>query len=304
MDHIILDRSGTLRTSGFFELDVLDTDDVRPQARSVDPRHDIVSLRHPTADELFVKRGTSYVSASILEINGSERLHDCSLDMTHVTAQYWKGIKLELSGGPQISDLIVGDLDANRTLLVSDSIATRLRASPFRGYRLVELGNIDYTGSTGISAKTKGFPLHELQFRGKKCLRGLSVVGAPNECPHCGRKPLICPCCGKSEIFCSECDNDGWVAAKNHGGASDKRLISAGWDQWRPLVIDLNRWDGADFVFVTLQRGIYSNVITKRVLDWLLSIHAAPFVARPALARIDGANRDQLRMFEEAIGKE
>ena len=80
--------------------------------------------------------------------------------------------------------------------------------------------------------------------------------------------------------------------------------MSAGWNQWLPMVIDVNRWDGADFVFVTLDAGGFqTNVVTKRVVDWLLSFHAAPFVARPVMARLDGASPEQLKMLEEAKGK-
>ncbi len=69
-------------------------------------------------------------------------------------------------------------------------------------------------------------------------------------------------------------------------------------------MIDVNRWDGSDFVFVTLDAsGLRTNVVTKRVIDWLLSIHAAPFVARPVLARLDGATPEQLKMLEAAKGK-
>ena len=70
------------------------------------------------------------------------------------------------------------------------------------------------------------------------------------------------------------------------------------------MVIDVNRWDGADFVFVTLDSGaLRTNVVTKRVVDWLLSFHAAPFVARPVMARLDGATPEQLKMLEVAKGK-
>ena len=304
MDNIIVDRSGILKEGIFFELEVLEYDEVWAEQHSKHAKQDVVSLRKPKNDDLFVREGTSYVRAIVMETGVSEEAHDCSLDKGHMTACYWQDIQLELSGGPHFSDLIVGDLDANVTLVVPERMAMRLKASPFRGYRLVKIENVDYFRGNGLTAKTPGFALHELQFRGRKCIRGMSIVGAPNACPHCGFSPAICPECGQRFIFCPKCEKDPWVARIGHKGAGDKRLITAGYDQWQPMIIDVNRWDGADFVFVSLDRGMYSQVITKRVLDWLLSIHAAPFIARPVLARLDGATPDQLRMLDEVCPKQ
>jgi hypothetical protein len=78
-------------------------------------------------------------------------------------------------------------------------------------------------------------------------------------------------------------------------GSSDKRLffdVSA--ERKRGQILEGKRWDGADLVSV---RGW--NFISKRVLDWLLMVHAAPFYARPARFCIDGMTEKQLARLEE-----
>lgn len=304
MDNIVVDRSGTLKDGYFFELAVMPNEEHISIEHSETPKSDIVSLRQPTDSELFQTKKMSYVAARVDEINGADIAHDCTLNKTHATASFWKNIKIGLSGGPLYSDLIYGDLEGERTLLVPDRMAQRLKGTLLRGYRLVEVSSIDFSRIPNQSLNAKTFRLYELQFRGRACKRGFSVQGAPNSCPHCGRTPLICPECGHYELDCPDCGKEAWIAKKNQKGVADKRLIPAGWDQWRPRVIDVNRWDGSDFVFVTLDAsGLRTNVVTKRVIDWLLSIHAAPFVARPVLARLDGATPEQLKMLEAAKGK-
>lgn len=304
MENIVIDRSGTMVSGYFYELCVLMTDDSVSLEHSYEPEDDIVSLCLPSDSKPGETQERDYVSARIEEISGADNTFDCPVDRTHRTASVWKNVTVQLSGGPDYSDLIYGDLDASRTLLVPERMAKRLLASPFRGYHLAEILDVDYSRVTNHSLTAKNFRIFELQFRGRACRRGFSVLGAPNACPHCGRSPLICPGCGQDEMICPNCGNGAWIGKKNHKGSTDKQLIAADWSQMSPMVIDVNRWDGSDFIFVTLDVGIQTNVVTKRVVDWLLSLPAAPFVARPVQARLDGASAEQLRMLDEIRGME
>ena len=304
MDNIVVDRSGNIQGGYFFELSTLQNEGRLSSERSITPKLDIISLRKPDLRSLYRTTGEFYVEANLGKVTGTEYAHDCTLDKTHITAEYRNETQVELSGGPRHSDLIYGDVGSQKVLLIPDPMAQRLKASSLRGYRLVKITNVDYSRVPNQALSAKNFQLYELQFRGRACMRGFSVHGAPNACPHCGSKPLICPECGHYGIFCPACGIDPWVVLNDHKGQGDKRLIAAGWNQWRPMVIDVNRWDGADFVFVTLDSGaLRTNVVTKRVVDWLLSFHAAPFVARPVMARLDGATPEQLKLLEVAKGK-
>lgn len=301
LGNIVVDRSGTLKDGYFYELDVLLHDDLLDIHQSKTPEQDLVSLRPPIDRKTSKIDGECYLDATVIETGGVDKVFDCIFDKTHVTANHWKNPSVQLSGGPRYSDLIYGDLDANRTLFVTEKFAKALQATPFRGYHLVKIKNAYFADMCGTPLKKKTIPLYELQFRGKVCHRSFTVQGAPNACPHCGRTPLICPGCGQYQLNCPQCGQVAWIAAHNHKGQADKRLIPAGWDQWLPMIIDVNRWDGSDFIFQSLDLGIMTNVVTKRVVDWLLSIGAAPFVARPVQAAVDGASIEQLGMLESAM---
>jgi hypothetical protein len=68
----------------------------------------------------------------------------------------------------------------------------------------------------------------------------------------------------------------------------DPSIYRRGW------ILDGKRWDGADLIN---SNGI--NYISKRVLDWLLMVHAAPFYAKPARFCVDGMSDKQLARLEE-----
>jgi hypothetical protein len=44
----------------------------------------------------------------------------------------------------------------------------------------------------------------------------------------------------------------------------------------------------------------YAGTITRRALDWLLSIHAGPFVAEPIAVNVFGLTKDDLEHLEVA----
>jgi hypothetical protein len=80
-----------------------------------------------------------------------------------------------------------------------------------------------------------------------------------------------------------------WIIDHKHGGPDDKRIPYE-----RGHVIDGQTWDGSDLVKIS---GI--NFASKRFIDWLLRVHAAPFYARPAWLYLDGMNDEQKKWFDE-----
>jgi hypothetical protein len=92
------------------------------------------------------------------------------------------------------------------------------------------------------------------------------------------------------------------VAEKNHKGTDDPRLISAGWSNWLPAIIEVNRWDGSDFIFGSLDKGLRNHVVTRRVIDCFFTIDAKPFYARPVLANVENALPEKLQMLQRVVG--
>jgi len=107
----------------------------------------------------------------------------------------------------------------NRSGVISGRLADALRNSDLTGFGL---------GTTEIVNPSNDSPvdLAVLQFRGRHCLRPLTVVGAPDFCPLCGHEPLVCPDCGYFQSVCGKCGKNPWVIRQYHKGTHDARLIA------------------------------------------------------------------------------
>src|SRR5690606_3432322 len=104
-------------------------------------------------------------------------------------------------------------------------------------------------------------------------------VDAQNLCPHCGKSSIVCDGCSEYSPYCLACKKEVAALPENHRGAGDKRLVLAE-DVWR--IIEGKTWDGSDLV-----QANGSFFASKRFVDWLLKVHAAPFCAEPAWILLD-----------------
>jgi hypothetical protein len=73
-----------------------------------------------------------------------------------------------------------------------------------------------------------------------------------------------------------------------HKGPGDKRIPFA---RDRKMVIEGKTWDGSDL--------IHNRLASKRFIDWLLGIHAAPFYAEPVYFCVDGMSDQQKKWFDD-----
>ena len=74
----------------------------------------------------------------------------------------------------------------------------------------------------------------------------------------------------------------------------DQRLKSKALVPGTGRILEGPKWDGSDII----NCGWY--FITKRALEVLLSVHAAPFYARPARVDVEGLSKQQLGKAETA----
>ena len=61
-------------------------------------------------------------------------------------------------------------------------------------------------------------------------------------------------------------------------------------------IVDGRRWDGTDF----FGGGDGLQTVTRRAVDWLLSIHAYPFEAQPVPVNIAGMTKAERERLEQA----
>lgn len=278
--HHYLDRSGTLAAGAFFRFYEAVGDDSYGQP--VDGM--VLSLRSPTKPELK-RSGERYltVNTTDVRVEGDRR---CPKYSDHVTEQEVVGVRYRVSNRGRLADLIYNEAAAWVHTIVSGAFAAKLKASGLNGYKLSE------AEPERPKDAITGVELWVFNFTGLDCRRPASIRHAPNACPHCGNAPLVCPSCGYVANPCPRCEELAIVPRGLHTGAGDKRLISDEPKGFVPRILDGVRWDGSDF--------IYPNFITKRALDWLLSIHAAPFFAEPVLVCVDAMTDKQRKKLEAA----
>jgi len=283
MGKIVLDRSGDLRKGVFYRFSVPFDDDTD----SLSPEPDwIVVSRTPTGNALRAKGEEPYrwISPWTAEEDRIET-KDCPVDPGHVTFAYdqkWSG---EAFGGKRVSPLVPMDILENFAL--SDELYRRIEKLKVRGARMDEF---ELTVNP-TEEKLRGF--WSLQFVGRAALRLPKFVDVANACPHCGQGKIGCESCGQWDPYCKACRKPVATLKSKHGGRDDKQ-IPIEEDPWR--VIEGNTWDGSDLVQTS---GGWRSFASKRFIDWLLRVHAAPFFAEPVWLAVDGMNDEQKRWFKE-----
>ena len=279
----------------FFEFGIpYDDDDLAPYWTC--HADSVVSKRHPTNDELWVKGKSTYFLCDSENVAAREVHRDCPVDRTHVTAEYWTKAKCYVRGGTRVSAFVSDLAEVEPMTIISQVLAGPLKQSGLVGFSLVQ-ATIDPQHPSAISKAQvpKGLALFVLNFMGTPCERSLTVRGAPNACPFCGKGPIVCPGCWVRFIGCPHCKEQTWTTRKDHGGANDRRLIVEPPKMNESRILEGAKWDGSDFIYAPM-----GGFITKRCLDWLLSVHAAPFYALPALVNVEGLSPEQLAKIEAA----
>ena len=290
MDNIILDKSGKLIPGIFYEFGI-PSSDIPNDLAAEDPQNGwIVVERTPNAEELERTTGQQWLGPALVEGKGSPQ-HRCPLSKSHSTEEYWDDVAVDIYGGPRIPDLMQCGVDP--IMIVNGAFATQLAESGLTGIGLKPVRINENLG------KARNVTLKLFECLGTNCERPLSIVGFPNACPFCGRKPLLCPACGQAFTKCPDCGKLGWTPPDWRTGPDDRSaIISPAKDRW-PRILEGSRWDGSDFIYAA-RSPEGERFMTKRALNWLLSVHAAPFYAQPALVNVAGLNDEQLARIEAA----
>jgi hypothetical protein len=123
-----------------------------------------------------------------------------------------------------------------------------------------------------------------------ECPRDVSMkatVDPPNEnaCPFCSASPFVCPGCGDWTATCKGCGRH--LVTRSPDDLTEHPFLIDD-DDW---LIDVSKWNGQDFL---------GDVVTRRVVEFLLSIHAEPFVALPVRANTLNITPEKRRRLEES----
>lgn len=138
-------------------------------------------------------------------------------------------------------------------------------------------------------------PLYALIFEGRKPFMKQRLDPAePNRCCFCGFGPVVCPECNHIDIDCPKCEKTWIVPDSDHDGEGDPRTM-IDWTYPPPGVMDISLWDGCDFMGLGI--GGYA---TRRAVDFLVSIHAAPFLATPIPVNVHDITPELREKLEQA----
>lgn len=206
----------------------------------------------------------------------------CPKDRSHTENFYHESVTVYCQGDGTLTPIVSCGLGHH---VLSKSLAERLVALEVKGYRqgkvivaydfAEEFGEADrpdlqgmvYFGSTAMPAIAR-FQIPE---------------GVPNACPYCQKSQVVCDGCGDLLYRCSVCENRV-IVGKDEEGPFKLKL-----EDVRTTFIDPKLWDGSD----VMPNGF----VTRRVLDFLLSVHAWPFAAKPIGVNVlDLSEEDRKRL--------
>jgi hypothetical protein len=285
MGKIITDLSGELRKGVFYRFRVQFEDAVDDSDRTAEW---IVVPRTPTATELAMKGvvdgDLAYIWAQLTAAERHVQTSDCPLDKEHVTYEYFEKSKGEAYGGKRVSPFIPTSSD--QTFVITGDLRQRIETPKIRGARIDPLA----LTRGDIGPEIRDF--WTLQFVGNAKKRLPKFVDAPNKCPHCGKTKIMCEGCGDWTPYCNACKMYMIVMESRHEGKADQRIPfeKGGTSE----VLDGKTWDGSDLV-----QAKCVPFASKRFIDWLLRIHAAPFYAEPVWFCVDGMNDQQKKWFDD-----
>lgn len=176
--------------------------------------------------------------------------------------------------------------------IVSTKLASQLLTSGLWGFSIQPTRLDEDANDPDFPLKE---PVHALIFEGEQDYVQRKLIPAePNRCCFCGKGPVLCPECGEAYPTCKHCGDTWLVPAKLHQGAGDPRTLLLHRFGVNGL-LDVSQWDGSDFLGYTA-----GGVATWRAVDFLVRVHAAPFVAVPIPYNARGLSPEQLARLEQA----
>ncbi|RCS44036.1 hypothetical protein DTL42_18065 [Bremerella cremea] len=200
-----------------------------------------------------------YPARPIVQKRVRKDIFGCPADKTHRTRQLLQGISIVVEAGGTLPVF----WNTENFFVMNDAVETMKKAG-LRGTDCIrpKFESMEYTDQEMRD------DLRVMTFPGRPIMRPFRITpaGADN-CPFCGRVPIVCQTCGHIKRSCPRC-NKQIVTIENNPPA-DSPLVSYQLDEIS--VLDGSRWDGSDF----LDEGI----ISRRTLKLFQQESIGPCVA-------------------------
>lgn len=177
----------------------------------------------------------------------------------------WNSMHCGLYGSESIVRDVIGGMSGD--LCVSPRIVDVFHDQGFRGLRFAPV-EVEYLGAAPIIGPYSG-----LCFDGREIDRPFRIEpsNAPDYCPSCRYAPIVCTGCSHWECRCPICSK---VLFENKSPVPPA-AYSVDLDWENGCVLNLNYWDGSDFV------GGRAKIVTGAVVDVLWKLDVDHLCARP-----------------------
>ena len=218
----------------------------------------------------------------------------CPANPAHVLVQTPAVMRFYFNA-PGLMPPIIGGIGAMGPV-IRKGLADRLRASDLRG---VGVCPVEMTGWVeGLDEEwregAEGWnDLRHFYPEGvRPSFEGSVQPPGGNLCPYCRRGPAVCPGCGYANNPCPACGKMP-VRHVKHTTAEEKAAGVVLFDTpYDDRLVDPRRWDGSDYMG--------GDLVTRRFIDFLLSLHVWPFVAAPVPTLVEGLTKDELAKLDHA----
>jgi hypothetical protein len=280
MGRIIPDRQGELRPNAFFAFGVPFDDDKENDSPVLS------AARSPTDAALRDRGEVPYRWITPYSTDDDvEKLRECPSDPEHVTYSLDRKMSGEACGGNRLASFV--PMNVLCPFAVSDEFRRRIERLKLTGAHFHSMKLRDTTTGNEVLG------VSSFQFAGRARIRLPTFVDAVNACPFCSKGKIVCEGCLQWNPYCLHCKREMTVPAARHGGNDDKRVP---FEPGLWSILDGKHWDGSDLVQTSGGNRMFAS---KRFIDWLLRVHAAPFCAEPVDLYIDGMSEEQHRWLKD-----
>jgi hypothetical protein len=217
-----------------------------------------------------------------------DSLHECPVNKDHATGRRETDFLIDAFSGTVVPDFIHDHYGIE--LLTNPKLTERIANSALTGF-----------SAKRVPIRVNQSQIEDLQidratFHGARCHRESVIVIPPDElnrCPHCGAGPVICPACHNAMRECTDCKAKLFGRKARPAKPGIEPCFVSDPVPVKRRITDGHRWDGADFIdFPDI------GFVTRRVVDFLLSIHANNFIASPCDVDVSKMSSTLLRQLE------
>ncbi|RCS44035.1 hypothetical protein DTL42_18060 [Bremerella cremea] len=223
-----------------------------------------------------------YPARPIVEKRDRKDIFGCPADKTHRTRQLLQGISIVVEAGGTLPVF----WNTENFFVMNDAIETMKKA----GLRGTDCIRPKFETEVYTDQEMRD-DLRVMTFPGGDILRPYRVTppGADN-CPFCGRVPIVCQTCGHINRSCPKCNKQIITVKKDL--PTDSPLVRIRVDD--NSVLDGSRWDGSDFLNPSL--------ITRRALKLFQQENIGPCTALNCATYLGSCTPEQRDKLGEMSG--